>query len=204
MSILAGKMTLRSVGEAFTHALGVRFGERLTGGEIIVLIGDLGTGKTTFVRGLAEGLGADPTEVTSPTFLRVQEYEGRVALHHVDAYRFEGGAEEFRAYGGDELLEDGGVTVIEWGDRLFKALPESFLTLRFAHGEGENERTIRLLPRGVRYAGLAVGVLRETMSAHGEALGEALASERPTAAPDEAPDEAPGEAPDETPGETPR
>ncbi len=175
MSILAGKMTLRSVGEAFTREVGVCFGRRMTGGEIVVLIGDLGAGKTTFVKGLAQGLDVDPTEVTSPTFLRVQEYEGRVPLHHVDAYRLEGGAEEFRAHGGEELFEDGGVTVIEWGDRILKALPPNFLTLRFAHGESETERTIRLLPRGIRYAELAIGVLREMMNTHGEALGEALA-----------------------------
>jgi tRNA threonylcarbamoyladenosine biosynthesis protein TsaE len=170
MSIFADRMTFRSDGEAFTRDLGRTLGSLLEGGEIVVLVGELGAGKTTFVKGLAEGLGvADPREVTSPTFLRIQQYDGRVPVHHVDAYRMSDAPEDFEALGGDELIESGGVTVIEWGEKLLRALPAEFLTLRFAHGEQEDERLVRVLPRGLRYAEIAVALVRETAIRHGEA-----------------------------------
>jgi tRNA threonylcarbamoyladenosine biosynthesis protein TsaE len=170
MSIFADRMTLRSADAAFTREVGRTLGEKLEGGEIVVLVGELGSGKTTFVKGLAAGLGvAETREVTSPTFLRIQEHAGRVRLHHVDAYRMDDAVEEFRGLGGDELLEGDGVTVVEWGERLLGALPDSFLTLRFAHGESEKERRIRVLPRGLRYAELAVELITELAQRHGEA-----------------------------------
>jgi len=172
MSIFANKTTLRSEDEAFTRSVGSTLGERLSGGEILVLIGELGAGKTTFVKGLAEGLGvADPREVTSPTFLRIQRYDGRVTVQHVDAYRMEEAPEEFASLGGDDLLESGAVVVIEWGERLLSSMPESFLTVRFEHGETESERLIRFIPRGLAYAETVIQVLRSLAQAHGESLG---------------------------------
>ncbi len=172
MSIFANKTTIRSGDEAFTRSVGTLLGERLSGGEILVLIGDLGAGKTTFVKGLAEGLGVpDPREVTSPTFLRIQEYAGRVTIQHVDAYRMQDAPEEFSSLGGDDLLESGAVVVIEWGERLLSSMPAEFMTVRFEHGEAEAERLIRLIPRGLAYAEAAVGVLRTLAARHGESLG---------------------------------
>ncbi len=172
MSIFANKTTLRSDDEAFTRTVGRMLGERLSGGEILVLIGDLGAGKTTFVKGLAEGLGVpDPRDVTSPTFLRIQEYAGRVTVQHVDAYRMVDAPEEFSSLGGDDLLESGAVVVIEWGERLLASMPETFLTIRFEHGETEAERLIRFVPRGLSYAETVVGLLRTLAGRHGESLG---------------------------------
>jgi tRNA threonylcarbamoyladenosine biosynthesis protein TsaE len=98
-----------------TESVGRRLGERLQVGQMIHLLGDLGAGKTAFVRGLAEGLGIDPDEVSSPTFTLVQEYKGRVTLFHVDLYRLAGA--EVADLGLDALAAEG-IVVIEWANRL--------------------------------------------------------------------------------------
>ena len=95
----------------------------LRGGEVLSLEGPLGAGKTTFVQGLAEGLGCAPDAVSSPTFTLVHEYsDGRLPLVHMDLYRLESG-EELAALGFDELAECANVLAIEWGDRFPGALP---------------------------------------------------------------------------------
>ncbi len=105
----------------------VSLGERLAGrfdiGALIALVGPLGSGKTAFVRGLAQGLGVlDEREVSSPTYVLVQEYAGRVPLYHVDLYRLVAPEAELADLGLDEMLADG-VVVIEWADRAADALP---------------------------------------------------------------------------------
>ena len=110
--------TLREVttaSAAETEALGEQTGSRLQAGDLILLAGPLGSGKTTFVRGMARGTGSD-AQVQSPTFQLVRIYPGRVQLAHVDLYRVKA-AGELADLGLDELL-DGGAMVIEWGDRL--------------------------------------------------------------------------------------
>ena len=103
-------------------ALGERLGATAPGGTVIALRGGLGAGKTTFAKGFALGLGIDD-EVTSPTYTIVSEYEGRLRLHHIDAYRLSG-PEDFDSVGGDDLVADsGGVCLIEWSERIEAALP---------------------------------------------------------------------------------
>ena len=98
-------------------AAGRALAETLGAGSIVLLWGDLGAGKTAFVRGMASGLGINPAEVSSPTFTLVQEYRGgRLPLHHVDLYRL--ASIETDDLGLDELTLEGGVTAIEWPDRL--------------------------------------------------------------------------------------
>jgi tRNA threonylcarbamoyladenosine biosynthesis protein TsaE len=99
-----------------THALGRQLGARLAPGRIVLLHGDLGVGKTAFVRGLAEGVGADPDEVSSPTFTIVQEYRGRLPLYHADLYRLEAGPET-EDLGLEECVASGGVLAVEWAER---------------------------------------------------------------------------------------
>ncbi len=107
-----------------TVALGERLAGRFAIGDCIALVGELGAGKTAFVRGLAVGLGiADERMVSSPTYVLVQEYAGRVRLYHVDLYRLPAAEDELDNLGLDEMLSDG-VVVIEWADRAENALPK--------------------------------------------------------------------------------
>jgi len=101
-----------------TVALGARLGGLLDGGELLLFAGELGTGKTTFIRGLARGLGAaDPGAVHSPSYTLVNTYEGPIPFTHIDAY-FMQTAEDLLLCGFDEALRGGGVIAIEWADRL--------------------------------------------------------------------------------------
>ena len=100
---------------AETERAGMLMGERLRSGDVVLLLGELGAGKTTFVRGVAQGTGSK-SDVASPTFQLVRIYPGRVQLAHVDLYRIESSA-ELRDLGLEELAEQGAV-VVEWGDRL--------------------------------------------------------------------------------------
>ena len=104
-----------TVSDAETEALGVRLAGTLTAGARVRLYGELGAGKTAFVRGLAQGLGIDPDEVSSPTFTLVQEYRGRLPLFHVDLYRLAPG--EVDDLGLDALAADG-ILAIEWAERM--------------------------------------------------------------------------------------
>jgi tRNA threonylcarbamoyladenosine biosynthesis protein TsaE len=130
--------TIQSHAEAETSGIGRDLASRLDRGAVVLLSGDLGAGKTAFVRGMAEGLGIDPAEVTSPTFTLIQEYRGgRLPLHHVDLYRLK--PAEVDDLGLDEITLEGGVTAIEWPDRLRQAW-ERAITVRIQHGEGTERR----------------------------------------------------------------
>jgi tRNA threonylcarbamoyladenosine biosynthesis protein TsaE len=121
--------------EAETEAAGREFAATLAAGAIVLLSGDLGAGKTAFVRGLAEGLGVDPHDVTSPTFTLVQEYRsGRLPLFHVDLYRLK--PIEVDDLGLDEITLAGGVTAIEWPDRLPRPF-EGAVSVTIEHGDGD-------------------------------------------------------------------
>ena len=125
-----------------TEAAGERLGASLAPGAVVLLYGDLGAGKTAFVRGLARGLGADPAEVSSPTFTIVQEYRGRVTLYHVDLYRLE--EKEVDDLGLDELVLGDGVVAIEWAER-WRERPDDVIEVRI---EEAGEDTRRIAVRG--------------------------------------------------------
>jgi tRNA threonylcarbamoyladenosine biosynthesis protein TsaE len=100
-----------------TFALAKRIGDQLKGGEVFLLTGELGAGKTVFAKGLAAGLGIASADVTSPTFTLVNVHEGRLRFYHIDLYRLDAGAHQ--GLGLEEILDDGkAVTVIEWAERL--------------------------------------------------------------------------------------
>jgi tRNA threonylcarbamoyladenosine biosynthesis protein TsaE len=125
--------------EKDTSAAGERLAGVLEAGDVVLLFGELGAGKTAFVRGLAQGLGAPPDDVSSPTFTLVQEYRGgRLPLYHVDLYRLE--PAEIADLGLDELIEGDGVVAIEWADR-WRDRPHDAIevTIRDA---GDSRRTI--------------------------------------------------------------
>jgi tRNA threonylcarbamoyladenosine biosynthesis protein TsaE len=129
--------------EEETSAAGERLGATLGPGDVVLLYGDLGAGKTAFVRGLARGLGASPDEVSSPTFTIVQEYSGRVPLYHVDLYRLE--PKEVDDLGLDELVSGDGVVAIEWAER-WHGRPGDVIDVRLEHG-GEDVRRIAISRR---------------------------------------------------------
>ncbi len=119
--------TVTTNGAVQTEAVGAAIAPLLLAGDLVVLSGDLGTGKTTFTKGLARGLGVTQ-RVTSPTFTIVQEYEGRLPLAHVDVYRLER-IQELHDFGFEELLE-GGVTIVEWGEAIASVLPGDRIDVR--------------------------------------------------------------------------
>jgi tRNA threonylcarbamoyladenosine biosynthesis protein TsaE len=108
-------------------------------GDLLLLVGDLGAGKTAFTQGFAGGLGVDEP-ITSPTFTLARSYKGRMVLNHLDVYRLEN-VQEAEDLGLGELLEDG-VTVIEWGDTIAPVLPPDYLELRFTFGEDDDDRDL--------------------------------------------------------------
>ncbi len=116
-----------------TEAIGRRLGRLAKPGDVIALLGDLGAGKTAFVRGLADGLGVPPNTVASPTFTMVAEYGGRLTLHHLDLYRLDPGAADLPVL--DEYLFGAGVTAIEWADRLPAGALDACLTVRIEYAE---------------------------------------------------------------------
>ena len=117
-------MTHTSSSEAETRAIAARLAADLKPGDVVLLSGDLGAGKTAFVRGLAEGLGVDPDDVTSPTFTLVHEYRGgKLPLIHVDLYRLD--QAELDEIGLDQDLAAKGVTAVEWSERLTRPVGDA-------------------------------------------------------------------------------
>jgi len=143
-------MTIRSDSPEATRALAAALAPLLEAGDVIALVGDLGAGKTAFAQGLAEGLGvAGP--VTSPTFTIVQEYEGRLPVAHVDVYRLDT-LQDLYDLGFDELVDDGRVTIVEWGDLVAQALPAEHLVVRIEPGAADDQRVLEVSFHGARWA----------------------------------------------------
>ncbi|MDR2257901.1 MAG: tRNA (adenosine(37)-N6)-threonylcarbamoyltransferase complex ATPase subunit type 1 TsaE [Treponema sp.] len=124
-----------------TMALGERIARRLGSGSVVALRGGLGAGKTCLTKGIARGLGIDET-ITSPTYTIISEYQGRLPLYHIDAYRLDGD-EDFENLGGEELLCGGGVSVIEWSERIPRSLPENAVFIEMVISGG-SRRIIRI------------------------------------------------------------
>jgi len=135
-----------TLSEEETFDLGRALARSLKGGEIVVLEGELGLGKTVFARGIAAGLGVAPEDVSSPSFTLVQEYHGgRLVMFHVDLYRVNDISEEVGTLGIEEILTAGGVVVVEWGEKLPPYLRRGALTVRF-HDLGEGSRRVEIVP----------------------------------------------------------
>ncbi|MFL6203937.1 MAG: tRNA (adenosine(37)-N6)-threonylcarbamoyltransferase complex ATPase subunit type 1 TsaE [Acidimicrobiales bacterium] len=119
-------------------------------GDVVVLAGDLGAGKTAFVQGFGRGLGV-ADRITSPTFTLVHVYEGRLPVHHLDVYRLEQLSEALDL-GLPEMLDEGGVVLVEWGDAILPVLPHDLLEVRLTFGVGEDDRHIAFRPVGPAWA----------------------------------------------------
>jgi len=132
-----------------TQEIAEQLGEILHAGDVITLEGDLGAGKTSFTKGLARGLGIT-RNVSSPTFTIVKEYNGRLPLYHMDAYRLEDSEEDI---GFDEYFNGNGVSVIEWAQFIEDYLPEERLEIMMEY-TGENTRQLTFKANGARYSEL--------------------------------------------------
>lgn len=148
-----------SVGE--TQDLAAALSDLAQAGDLVVLAGDLGAGKTAFVQGFSRGLGVTEP-VTSPTFTLAQQYAGRLTVHHLDVYRLDQ-LGEVAELGLSELLDDGGVVLIEWGDAILPVLPNDYLEVRLTFTAGpqsaDDDRRILLRPVGERWLRRQVSLL---------------------------------------------
>ena len=119
----------------------------------MALVGELGTGKTQFIKGLAAGVGVGrPTYISSPSFTLINEYPGRVPFYHLDLYRLEQ-EKEAEELGLEDYFQSGGITAIEWADRIPSLLPKEMFLIYFAY-TGTNTRTLEITGKGTRYLNL--------------------------------------------------
>lgn len=150
------RTTTHDAGE--THALGQRLGALLRAGDVVLLDGELGTGKTVLAKGIAVALGIHEP-VVSPTFTVVREYDAPTPLVHVDVYRLDH-LQELHDLGFDDLVGGEAVTVVEWGDRVSAALPSEQLRVLLEPGDGDDDRVV-----SVDAAGLTWGERRDALAA---------------------------------------
>lgn len=141
------RLVARTATVVDTQALAESLAAIAEAGDLLVLAGEMGAGKTAFAQGFARGLGI-PGPVTSPTFTIVAEHTGgRLNLHHLDVYRLEH-LREVTDLGLGEMLDEEAVMLIEWGDAVLPALPDQYLEVRIAFGEGDDERILELRTNG--------------------------------------------------------
>ena len=143
-----------------TYEISTQVAQSVTAGDLILLIGDLGAGKTAFAKGFGKAIGVEEP-ITSPTFTLAREYRGELDLHHLDVYRLEQ-IEEVRDLALPELFEGNSVTLIEWGDQIISALPKSHLEVSLEYGDIDSERIINIAPSGQGWNDRIVA-LKETL-----------------------------------------
>lgn len=152
--------------EAATARLGALLADRLQAGDVAALVGNLGAGKTRLVQAVAEALGVDRSEVTSPTFVLIQQYAGRLPIYHFDTYRLRD-VDEFLDLGAEELLYSDGVCFVEWGERVESVLPTDHVRCEIEI-VGQTERRFRFSGTEARSQQI-INELREGMSTTGRA-----------------------------------
>ena len=168
MSWKAWRLTTTSAAE--TGQLAAALADLARPGDLVVLGGEMGAGKTAFAKGFARGLGITDA-VTSPTFTIIREYPGgRLALHHLDVYRLDH-LREVVDLGLGEMLDEDAVMLVEWGDAVLPALPDQYLDVRIAFGPGDDDRTFEMSGRG--------GAWSSRSRLLGEAVGPWVAGEGP-------------------------
>ena len=185
MTTRAATLVARTSSAGETQALAAALAALAQPGDLVVLAGDLGAGKTAFVQGFGAGLGVTEP-ITSPTFTLAQQYDGRLPVHHLDVYRLDL-LGEVAELGLAELLDDGGVVLIEWGDAILPLLPNDYLEVRLVYGGsldgGDDDRRIVLRAVGPAWGGRQVSLLHAI----------APWAEAPNGSPVDAPAERPGD-----------
>ncbi|MCM8778578.1 MAG: tRNA (adenosine(37)-N6)-threonylcarbamoyltransferase complex ATPase subunit type 1 TsaE [Candidatus Omnitrophica bacterium] len=141
--------TIITESERDTQKLGERLGKNLKAGDILALVGELGSGKTVLVKGIAQGLGIPSSLINSPSFVLIREYPSSLNLYHFDLYRLKD-PREIESLGWEEYRDKRGVLVIEWADRMEKLLPDEYLYIGIEILD-EKRRKINLIPKGEKY-----------------------------------------------------
>jgi len=141
------KIITNSVDE--TLRLGVNLGKKLSRGDIVCFYGDLGSGKTTFIKGIAKELKVNPNHVNSPTFVLLNIYEGKMPIYHFDLYRIDDSS-QMQSIGYDEFIDADGISLIEWSEKLEGYIPREYLKIQISH-KGESKRMIQVDAVGKKY-----------------------------------------------------
>jgi tRNA threonylcarbamoyladenosine biosynthesis protein TsaE len=143
-------LTARTSAADQTQDLAAALAGLCRAGDLLLLVGDLGAGKTAFSQGFGRAIGVTDL-ITSPTFTLAKEYQGRLLMHHLDVYRLER-LEDVRDLALPELLDGQAVTLIEWGDTILSALPNDFIEIRLLFGDDDDDRIIELRCIGPRWS----------------------------------------------------
>jgi len=152
-------VVIQSNGTSQTIRLGKKIGSRLRAGDVVALKGELGAGKTQFIKGLASGAGVGKsTYVSSPSFTLINEYPGKVPFYHIDLFRLDI-QREAEGLGLEDYFHGEGITAIEWADRIPLLLPKELLSIHIVYA-GKNSRSIKVAGKGKRYEDL----INEVMS----------------------------------------
>ena len=143
-------MVIQTKSASETIRIGRSIGGRLLPGDVVALVGELGAGKTQFIKGLAAGAGiGNPTYISSPSFTLINEYPGKVTFYHIDLFRL-GKEEEAEELGLEDYFQGEGITAIEWADKIPSLLPKELLLIRIAY-TGRNTRCLEISGKGDRY-----------------------------------------------------
>ena len=141
---------IQSQSTSETIRIGKQIGSQLHPGDVVALVGELGTGKTHFIKGLASWAGVKRSRyITSPSFTLIHEYQGKIPFYHIDLYRLKT-EKEAEGLGLEEYLQGGGITAVEWADKIPAHLPEQMLRVHIYY-TGENTRSIEIIGKGDRY-----------------------------------------------------
>ena len=143
-------MVFQTKSTSETIRFGKSIGSFLLPGDVIALVGELGTGKTQFIKGLAAGVGVGkPTYISSPSFTLINEYPGRVPFYHIDLFRLKA-EKEAEELGLEEYFQSEGITAIEWADKIPSLLPQEILWIHIRY-TGKHTRSIEMVGRGKRF-----------------------------------------------------
>jgi tRNA threonylcarbamoyladenosine biosynthesis protein TsaE len=146
-------MLLQTKSTSGTIRIGKSIGSLLLPGDVVALVGELGTGKTQFIKGLAVGVGiGKPTYISSPSFTLINEYKGKIPFYHIDLFRLRA-EKEAEDLGLEEYFQSEGITAIEWADRIPSLLPREMLWIQISY-TGEKSRSLEIIGKGKRYLNL--------------------------------------------------
>ena len=148
-------MVFQTKSTSETIRIGKNIGSVLLPGDVVALVGELGTGKTQFIKGLAAGVGVGkPTYISSPSFTLINEYAGKVPFYNIDLFRLKS-EKETEELGLEEYFQGGGITAIEWADKIPSLLPQEILWIHIRY-TGEHTRSFEIIGKGKRYEELII------------------------------------------------